>query len=476
MATLADSRLAVPRLSRAVQGFVPPAIQDLDLAVDLGDSIGSARWWRGMALLLALVAAALALASRIPSLPAALPVPAPGAPAETTASRITSLSSGSRMGQRALPTNSVVRLSEVPERPRIELAARVGAGGSLEAALRRAGVGRDDLATVLALVRGAGAARALKPDTEIALIMGRRENRTQPRPLDSLSFRAAFDLRLDVIREGGQLVLQRIPIAVDDTPLRVQGEVGRSLHATLKSAGIPGGVIADFLRQIGHVVDIQREIRGRDRFDLIVEHRRAETGETEFGRLIYAGIEDGKQKVALMRFGPQGEFYRENGESARKGLIRTPVEGARMSSGFGMRFHPILGFSRMHQGLDFAAPSGTPVLASATGKVIKAGWGGGYGNVVQIQHGRGIVTRYAHLSRIDVRPGQTVGQGARIGAVGSTGLSTGPHLHYEVWVNGVPVNPKQARYLSGNQLTGAELSRFRAEIARIRQIAPGPRD
>lgn len=473
MATLADLR--GPRLFPAPPRLALPALPDFDPGVDLGHRIGSARWWRDLVLLLALMGTTLSLGLRVPPLPVAAPLPAPGARVEAAADRIGSLAAGSATGRRAAPTAAVVRLSEVPERPRIELLARVGAGGSLEAALRRSGLGREDLATVLRLVGDAGAPARLKPDTELALVMGRRETRTVPRPLETLSFRAAFDLRLDVERVDGALVVRRIPIAVDNTPLRVQGEVGRSLHAALRAAGIPGPVIADFVRQIGHVVDIQREIRGRDRFDIIVEHRRAETGETEFGRLIYAGVEDGRNRIGLMRFGPRGEFFRENGESAKRGLIRTPVEGARMSSGFGMRFHPILGYSRMHQGLDFAAPTGTPVLASAGGTVIMAGWGGGYGNVVQIRHSNGLVTRYAHLSRIGVKQGQTVAQGARIGAVGSTGLSTGPHLHYEVWVNGKPVNPREARYLSGNQLAGAELARFQSDLARIRQLPAGPR-
>jgi murein DD-endopeptidase MepM/ murein hydrolase activator NlpD len=392
--------------------------------------------------------------------------------AERSADRVSALAANSATGRRAPATASVRPLKESPEKPRIELSAKVGAGGSLSAALRRAGVGADDLATALALVRPAANPDRLKPGTELQLVLGRRETKAVPRPLDHLAFRAAFDLRLELARVDGALVLKRIPIAVDETPLRLQGTVGRSLHRALRASGVPAAVAADFIRQMGHVVDIQRDIRGRDRFDLVAEHRRAETGEREWGRLMFAGLTDGKRQIALMRFGPKGEFYRDNGESAKKGLIRTPVDGARLSSGFGMRFHPILGYSRMHQGIDFAAPTGTPVVASAPGRVVQAGWGGGYGNVIRIEHGKGMVTRYAHLSRMNVRVGEQVGQGERIGAVGSTGLSTGPHLHYEVWVKGKPVNPREARYLSGNQLSGGELARFRADMDRLRSLAP----
>lgn len=466
---MATRALPLPAASAPALSVRLPRLADLDLLVDLGDAIGSPRWWQGLVTLSVLSATAISLGLRMPPIPVPAEV-APGAPEERKADRIGALAAGSPAGARVPATAAVVRLSEVPERPRIELVARVGDGGSLEAALRRAGVGREDLDRIASL-----APARLKPGTELFLVLGRRETRSVPRPVESLAFRAAFDLRMEFARESGALVGRRIPVAVDDTPLRVQGEVGRSLYRALKAAGIPGGVINDFIRQMGHVVDIQREIRGRDRFDLVVEHRRAETGEVEFGRLLYAGIRDGRRSIALLRFGPKGEFYRESGESARKGLIRTPVDGARLSSGFGMRFHPVLGYSRMHQGLDFAAPTGTPVVASASGTVVQAGWGGGYGNLVVLRHQGGMLTRYAHLSRIAVKTGQSVAQGQRIGAVGSTGLSTGPHLHYEVWVAGKPVNPKDARYLSGNQLGGAELARFRAEFSRMQGLAVSPR-
>lgn len=478
MATIAEPlALRQARTSRRAALRVPqlslPRLADVEFAVDLGDSIGSSSWWQGLVTLGLLISGVVALGLRVPVIPVAAPVPHSWSAGAASSDRIGMLAEGSPTGLRVPATPAVVRLSEVPERPRIELSTRTAQGG-LAAALRRSGVGRDDLAQLLRIVGTAVDPGRLKPGTDLALVLGRRESRSVPRPLESLAFRAALDLRLEVVREGGELRLVRIPIRVDETPLRLQGEVGRSLHRTLQAAGIPAAVASEFMRQMGHVVDIQRDIRGKDRFDLVVEHRRAETGEREFGRLIYAGLQDGNRRIALMRFGPKGEFFRDSGESARRGLIRTPVEGARMSSGFGMRFHPILGFSRMHQGLDFAAPSGTPVVASAAGKVIQAGWGGGYGNVVRIEHRNGLVTRYAHLSRIDVKAGQQLTQGQRLGAVGSTGLSTGPHLHYEVWVDGKPVNPAQARYLSGNQLAGAELQRFRAELDSVRRLGVTP--
>lgn len=481
MATLApapgwDGALARGRARRANPSagrlwWLADRIAGGEIAVDLGHEIGSGQWWRGLLTLLLLLGAALSLAVRVPVLPgAAAPVP-PEVRSEREIDAIAPLALGSTTGRRMPPTRLVTRLAEPPERPRIELAARTGSDG-LAGALRRSGLSREDLEAVLRLVGSAVDPGSVRAGTELALVLGRRETRTVPRPLEQLAFRAALDLRLEILRaDDGALRLVRIPIAVDDTPLRISGEVGRSLHRSAQAAGVPPRILADYLRQIGHVLDIQRDIRGRDRFDIIIEHRRAETGETEMGRLLYAGLEGGGRAVRLMRWGPKGEFFRETGEAARQGLMRTPVDGARLSSGFGMRTHPILGFSRLHRGVDFAAPIGTPVLASAAGRVVRAGWGGGYGNTIDIDHGRGIITRYAHLSRMDVRVGQQVGQGQRIGAVGSTGLSTGPHLHYEVIRDGMPVDPRRSRLLvDGPVLAGEELARFRAGMDRLLAI------
>jgi murein DD-endopeptidase MepM/ murein hydrolase activator NlpD len=442
-----------------------------DIAVDLGDRIGSGHWWRGVLTLGVLIGAAFSLSTQVPVLPGMVQPLSETMREERAIDGIAPLAAGSTTGRTVPPTRAVSRLSEPPERPRIELSARTGADG-LAGALRRSGLAREDLDAVLGLVAPAINPASLKGGTELSLVMGRRETRTVPRPLEQLAFRAAFDLRLEVVRgEDGALRLVRIPIAVDNTPLRISGEVGRSLHRSARAAGVPPAVLSDYLRQIGHVVDIQREVGARDRFDIIIAHRRAETGETEVGGLLYAGLRNGRRDVRLLRWGPRGEFFRDDGNAARQGLMRTPVDGARLSSGFGMRRHPILGFSRLHRGVDFAAPTGTPVLASAQGRIVRAGWGGGYGNTIDIDHGRGIVTRYAHLSRMDVRPGQQVTQGQRIGAVGSTGMSTGPHLHYEVIRNGEPIDPRTNRLLvQGPVLAGAELQRFRAEMDRLLSV------
>lgn len=495
MATLAEDALPVVGAARGRLGAaalpaqlarlprVKPAellqrtalqLADAELVVDLGDSIGSGRWWRGLATLTALVAAGLALGSNPPVLPAAGPAGlSPALQAESRSGGIGPLALGSPGARRAAPTPLARRLAEAPERPRVELSANVGSGG-LEAALRRAGVGRDDLAALGRLVAGGTGLRGVMPGTTANIVLGRRETKAVPRPLEYLAFRASFETKMEVRRGAdGALQAKAIPIRIDDTPLRVTGVVGSSLERSARAAGLPARIVSEYLRQMGHAVDVSRDIGRRDRFEIIVAHRRAETGETQMGELLYAGLLNGRSNVSLMRWGNKGEFFWQTGEAVRKGLIRTPVAGARMSSGFGMRFHPVLRYSRMHQGVDFAAATGTPILASAGGTIVFSGWGGGYGNVVVIDHGKGMRTRYAHMHRINVRNGQRVEQGQNIGQVGSTGLSTGPHLHYEVWNNGKPVDPRGVKMFGEAQkLGGADLQRFKAQMARLKAL-PG---
>ena len=447
-------------------------LADLELAVDLGQRIGSRDWWLGLGLLATLCLSAVGAGFHVTPLP--VPVRAALTPAQADDARpdtIAPLAAGATTGRLAPPTRMVEALSEVPERPRIETTARLGRGDTLNGALRRAGVGADDAATAARLI--GGAVRGVAPGTGVDLVLGRRETRTVPRPLDGLGFRAAFDLRIEVARVDGALTLKRVPIAVDDTPLRVTGFVGSNVVRAVRAAGVPAGQAAEYRQNLAYVLDLQRQIGRRDRFDLILEHRHAATGENETGGLLYAALRpENGEPVELLRwnYGGHPMFFRANGESARKGLMRTPVDGAHETSGFGMRLHPILGYSRLHQGTDFGAAWGSPIMAAAAGKVTFAGWHGGHGNYMQVLHRPGLMTAYGHMSRFAVRPGTMVAQGQVIGYVGSTGLSTGPHLHYEVWVNNQPVDPTNIKFTGGTTLNGGEFDRFRNALARIRGV------
>ena len=228
-------------------------------------------------------------------------------------------------------------------------------------------------------------------------------------------------------------------------------------------------------------------IHSDDRFDLIIEHRRAATGETETGTLLYAGLERaGGRDLQLMQWASDGrpQWFEASGVGRESGGLLQPVPG-RITSNYGLRMHPILGYSRMHRGLDFRAAHGTPIVAAADGRVSRAGWAGGYGRQVRLSHANGLATSYSHMSRIAVSAGARVRRGQVIGYVGSTGLSTGPHLHYEMYRNGQTINPRSVRFTSRAQLSGSELASFRSRLrsllatpvgaARTGQAAgPGP--
>jgi len=458
---------------RALPRFDLDRFADLDLCVDLGQTIGSRDWWLGLGLLLTLCATAIVAGTHVSPLP--LSARATLTPVQYDDARpdtIAPLASGATTGRAVPPTRLVEALKDVPERPRIETTARVGRSDGIGPALRRAGVGADDASTVARLV--GGVVHGVAPGTGIDVVLGRRETRTVPRPLASLGFRAAFDLRLEVARGAdGGLELKRIPIAVDSTPLRVTGFVGGNLVRAVRAAGVPASQADDYRQNLAYVLDLQRQVGRRDRFDIVLEHRRAATGETETGGLLYAALHPARgDAVELMRwtYGNRPMFFRANGESAKKGLMRTPVDGAHETSGFGLRLHPILGYSRLHQGTDFGAASGTPIMAAAAGTVTFAGWHGGHGNYVQVLHHPGLMTAYGHMSKFAVKPGAKVAQGQVIGYVGSTGLSTGPHLHYEVWVNQKPVDPTNIKFTGGTTLAGSEMGRFRSEMDRMRGL------
>ena len=193
-----------------------------------------------------------------------------------------------------------------------------------------------------------------------------------------------------------------------------------------------------------------------DRFDIIIEHRRAATGEVETGPLLYAGlVRSNGRELQMMQWESEGrsQWFEATGVGRQSGGFQAPVPG-RVTSNYGLRMHPILGYARMHRGLDFRAGYGTPILAAADGRVAGAGWAGGYGRQVRLAHANGLATSYSHMSRIAVSSGARVRRGQVIGYVGSTGLSTGPHLHFETYRNGVTVNPRVVRFVGTRAALG----------------------
>jgi len=251
----------------------------------------------------------------------------------------------------------------------------------------------------------------------------------------------------------------------------VKNEIKNNLYSAAIEAGIEPNIIVEFARIYGFEVDFQRDIRRGDWFEILYERFEDDNNIVkDTGKIIYASMYVNGEEINLYNFRDESEagYYDIKGKSIVKSLMKTPINGARLSSSYGMRKHPILGYNRMHKGTDFAAPSGTPIMASGSGTVIRARWCGGGGNCVKIKHNSTYETIYAHMKSFarGIKEGRKVKQGQIIGYVGSTGMSTGPHLHYEVVVNGKKVNSQKLKLPSGKILKGNARKEF--ELKRIK--------
>ena len=455
----------------------------LDLAPDLAEDIGSARWLRGFGTMIGLAVAALSFWPDFSAVEAATALPADTATRDEFRSQmIMPLALGGDSGRRMGANAAVQALSFVPERPTIKLVATLGQGDSFGRMLQRAGVGAGDAARASELVSAQVPLAAIGPGTRFDITLGRRDTSGGPRPLDKLDFRARFDLDLAVERSGGGLGLLRRPIAVDVTPLRIRGAVGPSLYRSARAAGAPVKAIQQYLAAIDAQISLDGDISPSDQFDFIVAYKRSASGESETGELLFAGLERGGRPLAqLVRWGSAngsgGQFYDASGsstssETTQSARFFAPVNG-RMTSGYGMRRHPILGYARMHAGIDFGAAWGSPIFAVSDGVVSYAGRHGGHGNYVRLEHGGGLGTGYGHMSRIAASPGMRVRAGQVIGYVGSTGMSTGPHLHYEVYRGGATINPLSVSFTVKTQIDTKQRDALKARLLQLKKVVPG---
>ena len=265
--------------------------------------------------------------------------------------------------------------------------------------------------------------------------------------------------------ENNKFNKEIISIKLDKKIIYKENIILQSLYKSATDQNIPANTIIEFARIYGFQVDFQRDIRKQDKFQIMYEIFLNEKKEIiETGDILYANLKLSGQDNTLYYFNHKENegHYDKNGKSVQKALMKTPINGARLSSSFGMRKHPIDGFNKMHKGTDFAAPMGTPIMASGNGIIKKAGWCGGGGNCVKIRHNSTYQTIYAHMSKFarGIKPGVRVKQGQTIGYVGSTGKSTGPHLHYEVIVNGKKVNSQKLKLPSGKILKGKNRKLF----------------
>jgi murein DD-endopeptidase MepM/ murein hydrolase activator NlpD len=252
----------------------------------------------------------------------------------------------------------------------------------------------------------------------------------------------------------------------------VKNIIKNNLYSSAINAGVEPNIIVEFARIYGFEVDFQRDIRKGDWFEIFYEKFEDDNNKVrDTGKIIYASMYVNGEEINLYNFKDRDEeeYYNIKGKSITKSLMKTPINGARLSSSYGMRKHPILGYNKMHRGTDFAAPSGTPIMASGSGTVTRARWCGGGGNCVKIKHNSTYETIYAHMKAFakGIKEGRKVKQGQIIGYVGSTGMSTGPHLHYEVVVNGKKVNSQRLKLPSGKTLKGSAREKFEMERIKI---------
>ena len=444
------------------------------LAVDLRSAVGTRRWFGGLGRLIALAAPALLCWPALgPFDGAPLPMAGDPASAEWRAQAIRPFSLGASSGRHFAAGDAVARVDSVPERATITLTATLGENDDVAHMLQRIGLADRDADAVKALTASLGTPL---PGTRFDVTLGPRAVVGDPRPLAALAFRPKFDLDVMITRSGGGLVMARQPIAVDATPLHLTGKVGDSLYRAVRAAGASPDTVQAYLQAVDQYLAFDA-ILPDDQFELVFAHKRALKAQAadgpwaagEDGELLYAGIiRDGKPLIQAMRWGNDGNFFTPDAladaAGGGNGLLAAPVAG-NITSWFGMRRHPILGYVRMHSGVDFAAPYGSPIYAVTDGVVEYAGWHGGHGNYVRVAHGGGIDSGYGHMSRIIVGPGNRVARGQVIGYVGSTGLSTGPHLHYELFRNGQPVDPLSIRLVPHHtEVRPEEVAAFRARM------------
>lgn len=396
--------------------------------------------------------AVVSIAEREPPVLAA----APAAPAPVEA-----------VGVPAEPDSPVIKVVEVER------------GDTLIDILLSSGVARADAVGAIEALDGVFRPKDLQPGQEITIGFdqyGHHPVDDGALQLASLSLQPSVERDVTVNRsDNGGFVAEAI-----DRPLEMKVALaGATIESSLFEAGqdaaIPVDILSQAVKAFSYDVDFQREIQPGDRFEIVYERFEDEHGQlARTGNVLYAALIQGDTAKEIYRFEPQdgtGDFYNAKGENVRKELLRTPLDVVRITSTFGMRKHPILGYSRMHKGVDFAASAGTPIFAAGDGVIAILGKQRGYGNYIRIKHNAQYATAYAHMSRFakGLQQGSKVRQGDVIGYVGSTGMATGPHLHYEVLVSGTQINPMSVK-LAGRKLDGKEFRRFEALKAEIKQL------
>ena len=363
--------------------------------------------------------------------------------------------------------------AEPPASDRYELTLRLERGDTIEKMLADIDVAEADRKEIDEKLRSLLKKQKLAVGETITLSMQTLSDQPDAPRVLSLSVRPQPEREYLITRkDDGSYSAEQKTYKVSPRIVRVEGSRHGSLQQSGVSAGAPSGAMLEFIRGLSYDVDFQRELKEGMKFSVLLEQQVTSDGKvTHPGRLLAGELYLSKRIVTIIRYRPAGGadgFWTPQGESVVRSFLRTPMDASHVTSGFGMREHPILGYSAMHTGVDFGAPMGTPILAAGNGKVVMAGFNGGYGLYVKLQHTADIGTGYGHMSRLGpgIKPGVTVRQNQVIGFVGMTGMATGPHLHYEFYRGGHPVNPLAQKFAMRAALGGKDLAQFKAMAQR----------
>ena len=364
----------------------------------------------------------------------------------------------------SLPTPPTPAVSDASTR----LTLAVADGETLAGVLAEADVPADDARSAIEAMRRTYDPRKLRAGQSVTVSYSDRDGRFR-----GFELQPDLDHRLSVTRSADGFAVQQATIPLKTETRAAHGVIRNSLFDSAAQVGVPYSVTAAMIRAFSYDVDFQRDIQPGDRFEIMYDNMVGQSG-AHPGNLLYAQLTLSGRAHAIYGFRRDDgtlDFFTRDGKSVRRGLLRTPVDGARLSSSYGMRLHPIMGFTRMHKGVDFAVPTGSPIYAAGDGVVEQSGWSGSYGRYVRIRHGAQMATAYAHLSRIASAAGigAHVYQGEVIGYVGMTGSATGPHLHYEVVKNGAQVNPISVSLPVSTGLEEKDMVAFRRAITEHEQ-------
>ncbi len=358
----------------------------------------------------------------------------------------------------ATPADVAAAWPNAPSDLSVETAA-FGSGDTLMDVLLGLGVEQIEAHSAVEALRDVYNPRHIRAGQDMDVML-------QDGALYGMMLRTAPGERVDVAMGDDGFTARVVEMPLTSTQVAAEGVINSSLYQAAVDAGVPPAVLADMIRAYSFDVDFQREIKVGDSFAILYEEFVDEDGNVvRYGAPTYAALRVSGATLQIYRYTPESgfaDYFNDLGESVRKALLRTPVDGARITSGFGMRDHPLLGYSRMHKGVDFGAAPGTPILAAGDGTIEFIGRNSGYGNYIRIRHNDTYKTAYAHMQGFasGLGQGSRVRQGQVIGYVGSTGMSTGPHLHYEVLVHDEQINPLDVKLPSGEKLSGTELASF----------------